>query len=156
MADLISRLKLESGEFDSKIARATKGLLTMEKECRAVGGTLAILDQDQKEYIKSLGQMETVSQDARGKIGELTKAFTELSLQYKRLTDEEKQGDFGTALAGSLEQLKTRIRDGRAELEAIEQSVSQIGGSFEKLAQEIGIPADELQNMIGRSESAKQ
>ena len=156
MADLISRLKLESGEFDSRIARATKGLLTMEKECRAVGGTLAILDKDQKEYIKSLGQMETVSQDARGKIGELTKAFTELSLQYKRLTDEEKQGDFGTALAGLLEQLKTRIRDGRAELEAIEQSVSQIGGSFDKLAQEIGIPADELQNMIGRSESAKQ
>lgn len=156
MADLISRLKLESGEFDSRIARATKGLLTMEKECRAVGGTLAILDKDQKEYIKSLGQMETVSQDARGKIGELTKAFTELSLQYKRLTDEEKQGDFGTALSGSLEELKTRIRDGRAELEAIEQSVSQIGGSFDKLAQEIGIPADELQNMIGRSESAKQ
>lgn len=156
MADLISRLKLESGEFDSKIARATKGLLTMEKECREVGGTLAILEKDQKEYIQSLGQMETVSQDARGKIGELTKAFTELSLQYKRLTDEEKQGDFGTALSGSLEELKTRIRDGRAELEAIEQSVSQIGGSFEKLAQEIGIPADELQNMIGRSESAKQ
>ena len=156
MADLISRLKLESGEFDSKIARAAKGLLTMEKECRAVGGTLAILDKDQKEYIKSLGQMETVSQDARGKIGELTKAFTELSLQYKRLTDEEKQGDFGTALSGSLEELKTRIRDGRAELEAIEQSVSQIGGSFDKLAQEVGIPAEELQKFIGRSESAKQ
>ena len=155
---MISRLKLESGEFDSKIARATKGLLTMEKECRDVGGTLAILEKDQKEYIKSLGQMETVSQDARGKIGELTKAFTELSLQYKRLTDEEKQGDFGTALAGSLDQLKGRIQSAKADLAGVEQQLSDVGGVsdgtqnalsrvFEGFAQKTGVPLDVLKQL---------
>ena len=116
MADLISRLKLESGEFDSKIARAAKGLLTMEKECREVGGTLAILDKEQLDFVKGLGQMETVTQNAKGKIAELTAAFTELSVQYNRLTKEEKQGDYGKALASSLEQLKRRIKDSKSEV----------------------------------------
>lgn len=141
---MISRLKLESGEFDSKIARATKGLLTMEKECREVGGTLAILEKDQKEYIKSLGQMETVSQDARGKIGELTKAFTELSLQYNRLTKEEKNGDYGRALASSLDQLKTRIKDSKSELAGVEGQLTSFGDVAKQMGAKLGIPVEQL------------
>lgn len=128
----------------------------MEKECRAVGGTLAILEKDQLEFVRSLGQMETVSQNARGKLSELTSAFTELSLQYKHLTDEEKQGDFGTALAESLEQLKVRISDARADMQEVERTVSQIGGAFEQLAQEIGMPAEELQAFIDKASSSRQ
>lgn len=158
MADLISRLKLESGEFDSKIARATKGLLTMEKECREVGGTLEILDKEQLEFVKALGQMETVSQNAKGKIAELTSAFTELSVQYNRLTDEEKSGDFGTALAASLDQLKIRIQDSKAELSGVEAQLSGVTDTsanagnamtsvFEGFAQKLGVPMNALKQL---------
>lgn len=133
MADVITRLKLESGEYDSKIKRATQGLLQMEQECRKVGGTLAILEKDQTEFIKSLGKMQTVSTNARGKLTELTNAFTELSVQYNRLTKEEKQGDFGRALSSSLVQLKTRIRDARSELDGITRSLGKGGGGFNQL-----------------------
>ena len=70
MADVITRLRLESGEYDSKIKRATQGLLHMEQEFRKVGGTLAVLEKDQKQYVQALGQMQTVSNTARGKLGE--------------------------------------------------------------------------------------
>ena len=72
MADVIAKLKLESGEFDSKVQRAVSALKTMERECRSVDGTLAILEKDQKEYVQSLGRMETVSNTLRGKINELS------------------------------------------------------------------------------------
>ena len=90
MADVIAKLKLESGEFDSKVQRAVSALKTMERECRSVDGTLAILEKDQKEYVQSLGRMETVSNTLRGKINELSSAYVELRSQYNRLTDEEK------------------------------------------------------------------
>ena len=89
MADVITRLKLDSGEYDSKIKRATQGLLQMEEECRKVGGTLAVLEDEQKQYVQSLGQMDTVSRNVRGKLAELTAAYTELRVQYERLTEEE-------------------------------------------------------------------
>jgi len=127
MADVISRLKLESGEWDSKIKRAVGGLQQMESECRKVGGTLAVLEKDQLEYVKALGRMETVSRSARGKLSELKEAFTELSVQYNRLTDEEKKGDFGKALSSSLEQLKTRIGESKNELDSIGKSLGDAG-----------------------------
>ncbi len=127
MADVITRLKLESGEYDSKIKRAVTGLQRMEDECRKVGGTLAILEKDQKQFVQSLGSMQTVSQTTRGKIGELSSAFIELRSQYNRLTDEEKKGNFGKALSASLDQLKTRVQDAKQELKDIQKELD--GGS---------------------------
>jgi len=127
MADVITRLKIESGEYDSKIKRAVTGLQNMEQECRRVDGTLAILEKDQKQYVQSLGQMQTVSNTVRGKIGELTSAYVELSSQYKRLTDEEKKGDFGKALSSSLEQIKQRINDSKKELSDIQKELNATG-----------------------------
>ena len=120
MADVITRLKLDSGEYDNKIKRATQGLLQMEQECRKVGGTLAILEKDQLDYVKSLGNMETVSRTARGRISELSNAYVELAVQYRRLTDEEKKGDYGKALNSSLAQLKGRLNDAKNELADVE------------------------------------
>ena len=90
--DVVTRLRLESGEFDNRIKRATAGLMQLEQECRNSGKSLATLTNDQKQYVQSLGQMQTVSNTVRGKLGELTQAYTELSVQYKRLTDDEARG----------------------------------------------------------------
>ena len=135
MADVITRLKLESGEYDSKVKRATQGLLQMEQECRKVGGTLAILEKEQKQYVQSLGSMQTVSTTVRGKLGELTQAYTELRVQYNRLTEEEKKGDFGKALSSSLDQLNQRIQQTKKELSDVNKELSgmdklEAGGLF--------------------------
>ena len=129
MADVITRLKVESNEYDSKIKRAAQGLLAMEEACRKVGGTLAVLEKDEKDFVAGLGRMETVSKSARGRLNELTQAYTELSMQYKRLTDEEKKGDFGKALSSSLEQLKGRINDVKNELADVEKELKDVDDS---------------------------
>ena len=151
MADVITRLKLESGEYDSKIKRAVTGLQRMEDECRKVGGTLAILEKDQKQYVESLGRMQTVSTSVRGKIGELSSAYVELRSQYNRLTQEEKKGDFGKALSASLDQLKTRINDSKKELNDINAELGNTGkasngtgGMIDALTQKLTINFDAL------------
>ena len=129
MADIIAKLVLQSGEFDSKIKRATQGLLQMEQECRKAGKSMNDMEKDQKQFVQSLGSMQTVSQTTRGKIGELSSAFVELRSQYNRLTDEEKKGDFGRAMSGSLEQLKTRVAEAKRELSNITNELNGIGNS---------------------------
>ena len=147
MADVITRLRVESSEYDSKIKRASQSLLHLEQACRKVGGTLAVVEKDELEFVRSLGKMETVSRDARGQIGELTKAFTDLSMMYKRLTDEEKKGDFGKALSGSLDQLKTRIQETKKDLADINQELSgskfgQFGSLIDGVGKQMGLNAN--------------
>ncbi|MEE1096522.1 MAG: hypothetical protein UH084_08155 [Paludibacteraceae bacterium] len=146
MADAIVRLKVESQEYDSKLERATQKLQHMEKECRKIGGTFEYVDKEQMDLVKSLGQMETKATTARGKVAEMTKSYTELSLQYKRLSDQEKQSPFGKAMAQSLDQLKSRIKDTNAELKDVSQELGSgsngLGGIMETLAGRIGIPVE--------------
>ena len=149
MADVITRLKIESGEYDSKIKRAVSGLQNMEQECRRVNGTLAKLEQDQKQFVQSLGQMQTVSNTVRGKIGELSGAFVELRAQYNRLTEEEKKGDYGKALSKSLDQLKQRISDSKKELSDIQQ---ELNGGTSKFG-DFGKVIDTVGNRLGVSGS---
>jgi hypothetical protein len=106
----------------------------MEESCRKVNGTLAVLEKDQKAFVQGLGQMQTVSNTARGRVAELTAAFTDLSAQYNRLTAQEKQGDFGRALSSSLDKLKSRIQESRAELDQISNSLKSPKSGMEQLS----------------------
>ena len=138
MADSILRLKVDSQEYDNKLKRAAEGIQRYAEGCRKAGGTLTQLDEGVEQFVKELGNMETVSNSARGKIGEMTKAFTELSVQYNKLTDEEKASPFGKALSESLNTLKGRIQEGKTELDDINKSLNGGGGLKDALDQVAG------------------
>ena len=130
MADSLVRLKINSQEFDQKLKRASDGLQRYVDECRKVGGTLASVEKETLEYVKAVGQMETTSRSATGKLSEMRKTFVELSMQYKQLTDQEKQSPFGTALNASLQQLKGRINETKNQLADVNKDLNMSGGKF--------------------------
>lgn len=142
MADVVTRLVVDSKEYDSKIQRAVAGLTQYEKKCREVGGTLEFVEKEDLDFVKALGQMETVSSSATSKLSELKKAFTELSVQYKNLTDAEKKAPYGKALAGSLEQLKGRIRNAEGDLRSAQADLSSFGDAFKQIGAKMGIPIE--------------
>jgi hypothetical protein len=147
MADSILRLKVDSQEYDNKLKRAAEGLQRYADGCRKAGGTLTQLDDGVEEFVKSLGQMETVSKTAKGSITEMTKAFTDLSVQYNKLTDEEKASPFGKALSASLDQLKGRIQDGNVEIKNINDSLNGGGGlrdALDRVAGTFGLNIEQL------------
>ena len=130
MANIISRLKLESGEFDSKIKRAGQELLAYSEHCKKMGLQMGYANRDAKEFAKALGSMQTVSQTARGKINELSEAFVNAKVMYKNMTDEEKKGEFGKNLAKSLDQLKTRLNAAKQDLADVQKELNGGGGKF--------------------------
>ena len=147
MADSILRLKVDSQEYDAKLKRAAQGLQQYADGCRKMGGTLEVVEQDTLDFVKAVGQMETVSNTAKGKLNELTHAFTELSVQYKQLTDAEKQSPFGQALASSLDQLKGRIQDSKNQLDDVTKTLSGSGGltgALDSLAGKFGLNIKQL------------
>ena len=144
MANIISRLKLESGEFDSKIKRAGQELLAYSEHCRKMGLEMGYANRDAKEFAKALGSMQTVSQTARGKINELSEAFVNAKVMYKNMTDEEKKGEFGRNLAASLDQLKTRLNDAKKDLADVTNELNgskfgQFGSVIDTIGSKLGV-----------------
>lgn len=152
MADSILRLKVESQEYDNKLKQAAQGLTRYADECRKVGGTLEVVEKDTLDYVRALGQMDTVSRTATGKLAEMKKTFMELSVQYNRLTDEEKNGDYGKALSASLDQLKNRINESKSELDSINKSLNGSGGlsdALNSVAGKFGLSIDQVTKFGG-------
>ena len=133
MAESILQLKVDSTEYDSKIKRAAQGLQAYAEGCRKVGGTLSVVENETLDFVKALGRMDTVSKDTRGSINEMTKAFTDMKLVYKGMTDEEKASPFGKALSASLDQLKNRIIESKDSLKEIEQELNNVSTAAEKI-----------------------
>ena len=152
MADSILRLRVQSEEYDNKLKRASEAIQRYAEKCREAGGTLEHLDEGVLEFTRALGGMETVSKSAKGSIGELTKAFTDLSVQYNKLTDEEKNAPFGKALKSSLDELKGRIQSGNAEIKSIKDSLNGSGGlsgALDAIAGKFGVSTEMLTKFGG-------
>ena len=109
MADSIVRLRVDSQEYDNKLKRAAEGLNRYIEGCRKAGDTLEHVDDGVKEFTQQLGKMGTVAGGAKGKLGEMTKAFTDLTMQFNEMSEAEKHGQFGKALSSGLDELKQRI-----------------------------------------------
>lgn len=143
-AESVVKLKLESGEYESKIKRATAGLMQMERECRNAGGILNKLEDENRAFVKSLGNMETVSKSAKGKIAELTGAFQDLRSMYNRLSDEEKKGEFGKELNKQLGIMKGRIQEAQAEMKSINSEMGNGGNALDALTSKFGVNIKQL------------
>lgn len=105
---------------------------------------MAKADQNAVKFAGDLGRMETVATSLRGKINEMTSAYTDLRSQYNRLSDDEKKSDFGRAMSSSLDQLKGRIGEAKNELKDINGEVNESGGAFEALADKLTLNVDAL------------
>ena len=136
--DAIVRFHAESSELDNKLKKAVEQFQRVEKEVRRTGGTFAYADKEELAFIKSLGSMETKANSAKGKIAEMTNAFTELSLQYNRLSKEEKNSPFGKAMADSIGQIKGRIGDLGGQLNDVGAELKTTGGFIDTLADGLG------------------
>ena len=120
----ILKLKVDSSEYDSKIKRASQGLLHLGDSLKKAGKSFLDADKDQIAFVRELGKMETVSKTAKGSIGEMSKAFTDLRLQYKQMTDAEKNSPIGKAMNQSLNELKSRIQDTKRQLADVDKELN--------------------------------
>lgn len=140
MADVINRLKLESGEFDSKIKRAAQGIQRMAEECHKAGAMLNVMEDENRKYIQSIGQMETVNKTARGSVSELTAAFMDMKHVYNELSEEEKKGEVGRELNKQLAELKRRINEGNQEIRDMQQELNGgFGGALDSITAKFGV-----------------
>lgn len=137
MAESIVRLKVDSKEYDANIKRAAQGLLNLESACRKAGGIMNVLEDENRDYIKSLGQMATQATDTRGSLREMTRALADMTSVYRRMSDEEKNGEFGQELAKQIAIVQNRageLQDTISDVTRTIKAKASDTSGFDKLA----------------------
>lgn len=151
MANSLLKLTVESSEYDAKLKKAAEGIRHLADVAHKSDGDLTGLEKSTLDYIKSVGEMETKSRSAAGQVRELESTYKELKVIYDQLNDVEKADEGGKALAASLEQIKQRAQEARAQLDTASkslndngQSAQQSGGILESLAGKFTLNIDAL------------
>lgn len=116
MADVITRFKLETTQYDSKLRDASKALSDYSKHAELAGKDFDKVTQSQVEAARAFGNISTSATNAKDKVKELVAAYNDVAKAYNKLTDEQKNSDFGKAMSQSLQQLQGRIREAKQEM----------------------------------------
>ena len=122
----VLKLKVDDKEYNASLKQAQQGLQHLGQALNNAGKSFTHVDKTVVDYVRSIGQMEAQSKTARGRIGEMSNAFVEFSLQYKSMAAEVKNSDVGKALAESIEQLKNRTIDAKEELDELNKSLNNV------------------------------
>ena len=122
----VLKLKVDDKEYNASLKQAQQGMQHLEQALKGAGKSFTQVDKSVVDYVRSIGQMEAQSKSARGRIGEMSNAFIELSLQYKQMSEEVKNSDIGKALAESVQQLKQRTIEAKNELESLNGELNNV------------------------------
>ena len=125
--DVITRFKLETTAFDSKIKQASKELSDYSKTATKAKEGFNQFTKANVDAARALGTMATSSNNAKVKVQELVGAYNEAAKAYEKLSDEQKQSDWAKALAGSLTQLQQRIKDAKQEMQGLGNEMKSSG-----------------------------
>jgi len=144
MADVITRFKLETTQYDSKLRDAAKGLSDYARVAAFAGNEFDKFTKDQAEAARALGSISTSANNAKDKVRELVNAYNQAANAYNALTKEQQQSDWGKALAESINTLKGRITEAKQELYSMGDSAKNSGGIMDVLAQKFTVNIDAL------------
>ena len=120
----VLKIKVEDREYTASLRQAQQGMLHLEQALQAAGKTFNQVDKSVVEYARAIGQMETQSKTARGRIGEMSSAFIELSTQYNKMSADVQNSDVGKALSQSMDELRQRTVAAKQELEDLNRQLS--------------------------------
>ena len=148
----VLKLKVDGNEYDAGLKKAQQGLQALEKSLQEAGKSFTDVDRQVVEYVRAIGQMDTTAKSSRGALRDMTQTLTDLTIQYRALTDEEKKSPFGVALSHSIGDLTERASAINDAMSDVSQSITNAASDtrkFDQMAQGVGVLTAGFQGLTG-------
>lgn len=128
MADVITRFKLETTQYDSRLRDATKSLAEYTRRAAFAGSEFGKFTKSNIDAARAIAGITPSATNAKDKVKELVSAFNDTARAYNALTKEQQQSDFGRALADSIGQLSQKVKQAKQELYGLGDEIKKTGG----------------------------
>ena len=134
------------GSFDG--ADLVKGFNDVKKEVKGIENA----GEDAKKSLDQMLQQKNSTSNYRRQLMQLTKQLTDLTVNYRSLSDAEKQSEFGVALAQRIDELTTKASMFKDAMLDVQQSISESASdtaNWDAFQQLVDISTSTLQSFAG-------
>ena len=124
MAKSVLELAVGTGQWDAGLKKAKQAL---DNFTQANGGLQSALNKDSKSmqtFVQMMGRMDSTAKTAKGQMNDYKGTIEQLTMQYNRLTDAQKQ-TIGQDYLRSIDQMKQKYQAVADEVAKINQSLKQ-------------------------------
>ena len=125
-----------------------KGFNDVKKEVKGIENA----GEDAKKSLDQMLQQKNSTSNYRRQLMQLTKQLTDLTVNYRSLSDEEKQSEFGVALAKRIDELTTKASMFKDAMLDVQQSISESASdtaNWDAFQQLIDVSTSALQSFAG-------
>ena len=135
MAKSVLELAVGTGQWDAGLKKAKSAL---DNFTQANGGLQQALDkesQKMQKFVQMIGQMDSTAKTAKGQMNDYKATIEQLTMQYNRMSEAQKK-TIGQDYLNSIDQIKEKFRQAKAEMEGINKSLGDMkmpdmkGGGF--------------------------
>ena len=134
------------GSFDG--ADLVKGFNDVKNEVKGIENA----GEDAKKSLDQMLQQKNSTSNYRRQLMQLTKQLTDLTVNYRSLSDEEKQSEFGVALAQRIDELTNKASMFKDAMLDVQQSISESASdtaNWDAFQQLVDISTSALQSFAG-------
>ena len=125
-----------------------KGFNDVKKEVKGIENA----GEDAKKSLDQMLQQKNSTSNYRRQLMQLTKQLTDLTVNYRSLSDEEKQSEFGVALAQRIDELTSKASMFKDAMLDVQQSISESASdtaNWDAFQQLIDVSTSALQSFAG-------
>jgi len=135
MATSMLELGVGTGKWDAGLKKAKQSL---DNFTQANGGLQQALEkesQKMQKFVQMMGQMDSTAKTAKGQMNDYKATIEQLTMQYNRMSEAQKK-TIGQDYLNSIDQIKEKFRQAKAEMEGINKSLGDMkmpdmkGGGF--------------------------
>ena len=125
-----------------------KGFNDVKKEVKGIEN----VGEDAKKSLDQMLQQKNSTSNYRRQLMQLTKQLTDLTVNYRSLSDEEKQSEFGVALAKRIDELTAKASMFKDAMLDVQQSISESASdtaNWDAFQQLVDVSTSALQSFTG-------
>lgn len=148
----VLKLKVDDKEYSAGLKNAQQGLQALRQSLEQQGRTFSDVGKNVVDYVREIGNMESTAKNSRSVLRDMSQTLTDLTIQYRELSDAEKSSPFGKALAASIEELTNRagdISDAMGDVQASITNMASDTRAFDQVAGGISLMTSGFQTAVG-------
>ena len=124
MAKSVLELAVGTGKWDAGLKKAKQSL---DNFTQANGGLQQALEkesQNMQKFVRMMGQMDSTAKTAKGQMNDYKSTIEQLTMQYNRMTDAQKQS-IGQEYLNAIDQMKQKYQSVNEVIQEMNRSLNQ-------------------------------